>query len=62
MKVVKYDNSFYRVISTKNGCLKLSTIKVETLEKSGKAELLERFSNEELMQMILDRLEEKKNA
>lgn len=62
MKVVKYDNSFYRVISTKNGCLKLSPIKVETLEKSGKAELLERFSNEELMQMILDRLEEKKNA
>lgn len=62
MKVVKYDNSFYQVISTKNGCLKLSPIKVETLEKRGKNELLEQFSNEELMQMIIDRLEEKKNA
>ena len=62
MKVVKYDNSFYQVISTKNGCLKLSPINIETLEKRGKNELLERFSNEELMQMIIDRLEEKKNA
>ncbi len=62
MKVVKYDNSFYRVISTKNGCLKLSPIKVEMLEKSGKNELLEHFSNEELMQMIIDRLEERNNA
>ena len=60
MKAVKYDNSFYQVISTKNGCLKLSPLNIETLEKSGKAELLERFSNEELMQMIIDRLEEKK--
>ena len=62
MKVVKYENSFYRVISTKNGCLKLSPLNIETLEKSGKAELLERFSNEELMQMIIDRLEERNNA
>lgn len=62
MKVVKYDNSFYQVISTKNGCLKLSPLNIETLEKSGKAELLERFSNEELMQMIIDRLEERNNA
>lgn len=62
MKVVKYDNSFYQVISTKNGCLKLSPIKVETLEKRGKNELLEQFSNEELMQMIIDRLEERNNA
>lgn len=62
MKVVKYDNSFYQVISTKNGCLKLSPLNIETLEKSGKNELLERFSNEELMQMIIDRLEERNNA
>lgn len=62
MKVVKYDNSFYQVISTKNGCLKLSPIKVETLEKRGKNEFLEQFSNEELMQKIIDRLEERNNA
>lgn len=62
MKVVKYDNSFYQVISTKNGCLKLTPLNIETLEKSGKNELLERFSNEELMQMIIDRLEERNNA
>ena len=61
MKVVKYDNSFYQVISTKNGCLKLSPIKVETLEKRGKNELLEQFSNEEKMQIIIYRLKEKKN-
>lgn len=36
--------------------------KVETLEKRGKNELLEQFSNEELMQMIIDRLGERKNA
>lgn len=62
MKVVKYDNSFYQVISAKNGCLKLSPLNIETLEKGGKNELLEHFSNEELMQMIIDRLEERNNA
>lgn len=62
MKVVKYGNSFYQVISTKNGCLKLSPLNIETLEKRGKNELLEQFSNEELMQMIIDRLEERNNA
>lgn len=62
MKVVKYNNSFYQVISTKNGCLKLSPLNIETLEKRGKDEFLEQFSNEELMQTIIDRLEERNNA
>lgn len=53
MRVVEFEGALYQVYKANNGWLKLKPIKVQTLKKKSKNELLTQFTKEELMDGFL---------
>lgn len=56
--IVEYNGALYSVKETKGGWLRLNPIKIETLKKTAKKDIIKQFSVEELMEELIKKANE----